>query len=80
MPILNDVHSLAIPSANANFSAHVYTEIYVGANTSAVVNGQLITFSAGSNLKLKVFSISGGTGLTLMGEKADNQAGSPNAT
>lgn len=77
MPVLNDIHSLIVPAASANFTAHSYTEIYVGADTTAIINNVPVTLAASSNIRLKVFQISGGTGCYLLGEKINNKMDNP---
>ncbi len=78
MPLLNDIHSIIVPISGASFTAHSYTEIYAGAGATPVVNGIPITMSAGSSIKLKVFSATGGTGCYLLGEKINVLAQDPN--
>jgi hypothetical protein len=77
MPLLNDIHSIIVSAGSANFSAHNYTEIYAGADTSIVVNGVLVTMGNGSSIKIKVRSVSGGTNCSLLGEKIDNTYENP---
>lgn len=77
MPLLNDIHSIVVPAASANFSAHSYTEIYAGAAATPFVNGVSITMGAGSSIKIKVVSITGGTSCFLLGETINNRMDSP---
>lgn len=79
MPLLNDIHSIIVPSGSANFSAHTYTEIYASQATSANINDISVSFGASSNIKIKVRSISGGTGLYLLGENINFAIGSTSA-
>jgi hypothetical protein len=74
MPLLNDIHSIIVPAGSANFSAHTYTEIYCGANATPTVNGVALTMAAGSSIKLKIWSISGGTNCFLLGETINNRS------
>jgi hypothetical protein len=74
MPLLNDIHSIIVSAGSANFTAHSYTEIYCGANATPTVNGIPITMAAGSSIKLKIFSISNGTGCFLLGETFNNRS------
>jgi hypothetical protein len=74
MPLLNDIHSIVVDAASANFTAHTYTEIYAGANSTPTVNGIALTMAAGSSIKIKVRSISNGTGCFLLGEKINCNA------
>jgi hypothetical protein len=76
MPLLNDIHSLIVPVASANFTAHTYTEIYAGQATTVAINGVSVTMGAGSSIKIKINSVSGGTGCYLLGETIDNRTGS----
>lgn len=76
MPLLNDIHSIIVPSTAANFTAHSYTEVYAGASTSFNLNGISVTMGAGSSIKIKVASISGGTSLYLLGENQNSSQGS----
>ena len=77
MPLLNDIHSLIVPSANANFSAHTYTEVYAGAAATPTINGVSVTMGAGSSIKIKVRTISSTSNVYLLGETIDNALGSP---
>jgi len=78
MPLLNDIHSIIVPVAQANFTAHTYTEIYAGDNDVVMINGQgPIIIGNGSSLKIKISSISGGTKCSLLGEKIDNRMDNP---
>jgi len=77
MPLLNDIHSIIVPAASANFSAHNYTEIYAGADTTIGVNGIPITMGNGSSIKIKVRSVSGGTNCFLLGENINNTYDNP---
>lgn len=77
MPLLNDMHSIIVPAGSANFTAHSYTEIYAGSNSTPVINGQSITMAAGSSIKVVIKSISGGTGCFLLGENINNLIDGP---
>jgi len=70
MAIDNQAYSLIVAAANANFTAHTYTQIYASAAATPTVNGQAIAMAAGSSLNLKIRSISGGTNCYLLGEMA----------
>jgi hypothetical protein len=72
MPLLNDIHSVIVASANANFSAHSYTEIYASVAASPTVNGVAISLAAGQSIKIKVRSISSTANVFLLGETIDN--------
>lgn len=81
MPLFNDVHSIIIPATSATsatFSAYSITEIYAGASATPVINGVSVTMGAGSSIKVKVSSISNGTGCYLLGEKINVLATDPN--
>ena len=78
MPLLNDIHSIIVSAGSANFSAHSYTEIYAGAASTPVINGVSVSMAAGSSIKIKVSSITNGTGCYLLGEKINNWAQDPN--
>jgi hypothetical protein len=73
MPLLNDIHSLIVPATSPNFSAHSYSEIYAGASATPVINGVSVTMGAGSSIKIKISSITNGTGCVLLGETIDNR-------
>jgi hypothetical protein len=77
MPLLNDIHSIVVASANANFSAHSYTEIYASVAASPTVNGVAIGLAAGQSIKIKVKSISSTANVFLLGETIDNALGTP---
>lgn len=77
MPLLNDIHSIIVSAGSANFSAHSYTEIYAGSASTPVVNGVSVSMAAGSSIKLKITSISSGTGCYLLGEKINNWTDGP---
>ena len=63
MPLLNDIHSIIVPAASANFSAHTYTEVYAGSGATPTINGVSVTMGAGSSIKIKVNSISNTAGI-----------------
>lgn len=77
MPLLNEIHSIIVPAASANFSAHTYTEVYAGAAATPTVNGVSVTMGAGSSIKVKVKSISATADVYLLGETIDNQTEGP---
>lgn len=78
MPLLNDCHSIVASGSSPNFSAHTYTELYAGSNSTPVVNGISITMSAGSSIRLKIRSISNGSGCYLFGENLNVSFQDPN--
>jgi hypothetical protein len=78
MAHINDIHSIIVPAANANFSAHTYTQVYAGAAAVPTINGIAITMAAGSVINLKVRSISATANVYLLGENIDVILGSPN--
>lgn len=76
MPLLNDIHSIIVSAASANFSAHNYTEIYAGTGGGTpTINGVVVTMAAGSSIKIKVSSISATANIYLLGETKDNALG-----
>ena len=79
MPLLNDIHSLAIPLPQANLTAHCYTEIYASNNETIILNGLPIALGGGSSIKVKVASVSGASNSTvvLMGEMINNRMDNP---
>lgn len=77
MPLLNDIHSIIVSAASANFSAHSYTEVYAGSGGSPTINGVSVTMAAGSSIKIKVRSISATSGIYVLGETIDNTLGTP---
>lgn len=66
--MINDAHSIIVPATSPNLSAHTYTEIYAGSNATPTINGVSVTMAAGSSIKIKIKSISNGTGCFLLGE------------
>lgn len=78
MASYEDTHSIIVPAANANFTAHTYTHIYVGANATFTVNGVVVTAVGGSTLNLKVRSISATANVYLLGENIDVSFDNPN--
>jgi len=77
MSHLNQEYSLIVPSANANFTAHTYTEIFVGATATFVVNGVSVTAAGGSSIKLKVRTISATPNVYLLGEPSNVYSANP---
>lgn len=77
MPLLNDIHSIIVPSTAANFSAHTYTEVYAGAAATPTINNISVTMAAGSSLKIKVTSISSTANVYLLGETINNRTEGP---
>jgi hypothetical protein len=76
MANLNDTHSIIVAAANANFSAHSYTEVYAGAAATPTINGVAVTMGAGSSISLWVRSISATANVYLLGENMDVYQGS----
>ncbi len=74
MPLLNDIHSIIVAASDANFTAHSYTEIYAGTNSTPIINGVSVTMSSGSSIKIKIKSISGGVACYLLGENLNTQS------
>jgi hypothetical protein len=73
----NDVYSIIVPVASANFSAHTYTQIYGGsAGCSITVNGISVNVGAASSIDIWVRTVSGGAGCYLLGENQDVYQGS----
>ena len=70
------IYSLIVPAANANFTAHTYTEVYVGGAATVTVNGVSVVAAAGSFIPVKVQSISATANVYLLGEKIDVTMGS----
>lgn len=77
MPLFNDVHSIIVPAASANFTAHSYTEIYAGSGATPTINSVSVTMAAGSSIKLKVTSITATSGIYLLGESINNRYDNP---
>ena len=78
MAHINDIHSIIVPAANANFTAHTYTQVYAGAAATPTINGIAVTMAAGSFINIKVRSISATANVYLLGENLDVILGSPN--
>lgn len=68
MPNINNIASIIVPATGANFTAHTYSQIYVGANTTFTVNGVVVTAAAGSIINLTVKSISATANVYLLGD------------
>lgn len=76
MAKINDIHSIIVSAANANFSAHTYTEVYAGAAATPTINGVAVTMAAGSFIGIWVRSISATANVYLLGENQDVFQGS----
>lgn len=79
MAKINEVHSVMVPVANANFTAHTYTEIYGGlTGCTLTINGTpSLAVGGSSSVFITVRSISGGAGCFLLGVNNDVSLGSP---
>ena len=78
MAHINDIHSIIVAAANANFSAHSYTQVFAGADATPTINGISVTMAGSSIINIKVKSISATVGVYLLGEKKDVLQGSTN--
>jgi hypothetical protein len=76
--ITTSVPSIIVSAANANFSAHTYTEIYASSAATPVINGVSVSMAAGSSLNIMINSLSNGTNCFLLGDKKDVFLGSTN--
>ena len=76
MAHINDIHSIIVAAANANFSAHTYTQVFAGADATPTINGVSVTMAGSSILNIKVKSISSTANIYLLGEKKDVTQGS----
>ena len=76
MAHINDIHSIIVPAASANFTAHTYTQVYAGAAAAPTINGVAVTMAAGSILNIKVKTISATANVYLLGEYQDVILGS----
>jgi len=77
MAIINDIHSIIVSANTPNLTAHTYTEVYGGsAGCTAVINGVTVNVGSQSTIRIKVRTISGGTGCYLLGENQDVFQGS----
>ena len=80
MANLNDVNSIIVPAESADLAKHEYTEIFGGSvGCTIVLNGVSVGVASSSSFKLRVKTVSGGTGCFLLGENKDVYDGSPNA-
>lgn len=77
MAHINDIHSIIVAAANANLTAHTYTQVYAGADATPTINGVVVTMAGGSLLNIKVRSISSTANVYLMGENQNVSQGSP---
>jgi len=72
MAKINEVHSVIVTPANANFTGHSYTEIYGGAAGCTInINGTAFSMGSSSSIFLTVNSVSGGTGCFLLGSNRE---------
>jgi hypothetical protein len=78
MAHINDIHSIIVSAASANFSAHTYTQVFAGADATPTINGVVVTMAGSSTINIKVKSISPTANIYLLGEKQDVTQGSPN--
>ena len=76
MAHINDIHSIIVAAANANFSAHTYTQVFAGGDVAPTINGVAVTMAGSSILNIKVKSISATANVYLLGEKKDVTQGS----
>ncbi len=78
MAKINDIHSLIVPVANANLTAHTYTEVFGGSAgcTISINSSPPISIGASSNIGIWVRNFSGGTGCFFLGEFKDVVLGS----
>lgn len=78
MANISDIHSIVVAAESAILKAHTYTEIYGGnAGCSITINGTAMNVGAGSNVKIWIRTVSGGSGCFLLGDKKDVFSGSP---
>jgi hypothetical protein len=78
MAHINDIHSIIVSAASANFSAHSYTQVFAGAAATPTINGVVVTMGASSLINIKVKSISATPNVYLMGENQNVIQGSTN--
>lgn len=78
MAHINDIHSIIVAAANANFTAHTYTQVFAGADATPTINGIPVTMAGSSILSIKVKSISATANVYLLGENQNVAQGSPN--
>jgi len=76
MAHINDIHSIIVAAANANFTAHTYTQVFAGADATPTINGVSVTMAGSSIINIKVKSITATAGVYLLGEKKDVLQGS----
>jgi hypothetical protein len=76
MAHINDIHSIIVAAANANFTAHTYTQVFAGTDVTVTINGVSVQMAGSSILNIKVKSISSTAGVYLLGEKQDVSQGS----
>jgi hypothetical protein len=76
MAHINDIHSIIVAAANANFTAHTYTQVFAGADATPTINGVSVTMAGSSIINIKVKSISATANVYLLGEKQDVLQGS----
>jgi len=76
MAHINDIHSIIVAAANANFSAHTYTQVFAGDTATVTINGVSVVMAGSSIIDIKVKSISATANVYLLGEKQDVLQGS----
>lgn len=76
MAITNQIHSIIVPATSANFTAHTYSEVYIGSATTVTINGISVVAAAGSSIKITVRDISATPNVYLLGDKIDLSNGS----
>ena len=76
MAHINDIHSIIIPAASANFTAHTYTQVYAGAQATPTINGVAVLMGASTTLNIWVKTISATANVYLLGENQNVTQGS----
>ncbi len=78
MAKINDIHSIIVPVASANLTAHTYTEVYGGSAGCTIMLNDVPAIAIGpsSSIGIWVRTFSGGTGCFFMGEYKDVVLGS----
>ena len=72
--IYNEIYSIIVPATQANFTAHTYTNLYSSVATTVTINGQAVDLAAGSQLGIRIRSISATPGVYLIGNNFNNSS------
>jgi hypothetical protein len=79
MPLNRDSYSIIRPWASADFTAHTYNQVYVGADSTVTINGVSVVMAAATTLDFNIASISADTAsVYVLGDNKNVTNGSTN--